>query len=183
MAVDPRFLEAYSQMGRSCDLAQVDAAELAGEQEELSWAALQQRTWRMHQVGAGAGGSVRFAGVASACLRPRPASAQRCRLNAFTRLLPARPPRCCARCALQSILLGHLYSPDSGAGTRLSLNPSGAAARTAPQVWNGGDGRCKLLLLAPLPAAGQSAPGCGASVSCTPMLQPAAVADAWYPVI
>jgi hypothetical protein len=50
---------------------------------------------------------------------------------------------------LQSVLLGYCQIPERGCTIRLEVNPQGAEARTTPRVWNAGDGRCKLLLLAP----------------------------------
>lgn len=50
VAVDPRFLEAYQQLGAGVELATADASELAGEQEELTYAQLQQRALRLRQV-------------------------------------------------------------------------------------------------------------------------------------
>lgn len=50
---------------------------------------------------------------------------------------------------LQSVLLGYCQIPERGCTIRLEVNPQGEEARTTPRVWNAGDGRCKLLLLAP----------------------------------
>ncbi|KAI3425193.1 hypothetical protein D9Q98_008962 [Chlorella vulgaris] len=96
-AVEPLVWGVYGALGRSVHFFKVDASELAGEQEELSYCQLQQRT------------------------------------------LISR----------QSVLLGFYTIPQRGGGVRLELNPQGEQARSQPRVWNSGDGRCKLLLLAP----------------------------------
>lgn len=64
--------------------------------------------------------------------------------------------QCCCPCLLQAVLLGHYTIPEASSGIQLVLNPAGKEARMEPRVWNAGDGRCKLLMLVPLPAAQQA---------------------------
>jgi len=59
-------------------------------------------------------------------------------------------------CLPQAVLLGYYTIPEATSGIQLALNPAGKAARVEPRVWNAGDGRCKLLLLVPLPTAQQA---------------------------
>jgi hypothetical protein len=50
-AVEPLVWGVYGALGRSVHFFKVDASELAGEQEELSYCQLQQRTLVSRQVG------------------------------------------------------------------------------------------------------------------------------------
>ncbi len=54
---------------------------------------------------------------------------------------------------LQAVLLGSYTIPQRDRGIQLHFNPQGADMRTRPRVWNRGDGRCKLLLFAPVSRA------------------------------
>lgn len=73
----------------------------------------------------------------------------------------------------QAAIIGYYRIPESAHGIELVLNPQGAPERARPRVWNSGDGRCKLLVVAPLKAPDASPDLDGSSA-----VAPAAVAPA-----
>ena len=162
VAVDPRFWSFYQQLGVRVHLVKWDAAELAGEQEELTYCQLQQRALRYRQVRP-ASGSCRCRAPANAWPRHQDSNASTRQQSASKHALASYP------FPSQAILLGSYTIPERDRGIQLDFNPQGAEQRTRPRVWNSGDGRCKLLLLAPVSraaAVGDAGwPGAGAATA------------------